>query len=225
MSQREGDVFGALMSKQGWVCYHLPQGPGGLYTLVRSSLKSSRVRTFASAGGQGLVVQVGPVVVCNLYGAHRRDKPWFMQDIYEFVQSLYSDPWVVVGDFNDIPSECPLSLGLLASSGANLIVPPSGVSSRWKSSRAIDYVVTSCASPHESLSMCEERWSDHRGFLCSLTTDALDGLQERCELVPCLTYLPKELERIPEWTAFLDIAWNAYCNLSGWNGAPGGNTP
>ena len=100
-----------------------------------------------------------------------------------------------------------LSLGLLASSGANLIVP-AGVSSRWKSSRVIDYVVTSCASPNESLTMCEERWSDHRGFLCSLTTDALDGFQERCELVPCLTYLPKELERLPGglpcWTA-----WNA----------------
>ena len=206
MSFDEGCSFGASLFKQGWICFHVPQSPGGTMTLVSKRFKSHQVFHLSEKGGQALMVQVGPVLVMNMYAAHHADRTLFLQHVFENLQPTITLPWVVVGDFNDEPQESPLALALRAAD-FHLLKPPEGISSRWDGHRVIDYAFTSCRPTALVLQMLTERWSDHRGFLFQLDTDETLQILDRQEVVPCNIYLPKFEDDVTEWTRILGQAW------------------
>lgn len=175
-------------------------------TLVQKNRCSKMVYQLDQAGGQCLVVQVGPLAVLNLYAAHDHGREETLRRVFEYVQSLEEAPWALIGDFNDDPTTSSLALGLSAC-GYDLQTPPHGVSSRWESSRLIDYAFTNLATHQKRLEVRPERWSDHKAVVLRCETHREVSTNSKWELCPVNRYLPKDAARFADWCNLVQTRW------------------
>ena len=101
MSSHESKVFGNAMWKRGWVTYFLPFGQNrGVLTLVRKGLCSQIAFKHDVPGGQCLAVSVGHVQVLNVYAAHHDARNEFLTEVFQSVQTLGHNSWVLLGGLN-----------------------------------------------------------------------------------------------------------------------------
>ena len=151
----------------------------------------------------------GHVQVLNVYAAHHDARNEFLTEVFQSVQTLGHNSWVLLGDLNDPPTVSPLALGLEAS-GCTICVPPVGVASRWAGHRVIDYAITNCLCQSKDLDMFEEKWSDHKGYRLQITTEELQGARDRWEMRPTNRYTPKDASKLSVWTERLVDAWRSH---------------
>ena len=121
------NTFARAASKKGWTPYYTlgrscarnqeDARVGGAVTLVKKGLKSAGSCFLQQQGGQCTQVQVGPLAILNVYVAHTRERPEFLQEVFE-TQAQARIPYVAIGDWNEEPSECARSaLQTLGGSG------------------------------------------------------------------------------------------------------------
>lgn len=144
-----------------------------------------------------------------MYAAHHDARNDFLTEVFQSVQTLGHNSWVLLGDLNDPPTVSPLALGLEAS-GCTICVPPVGVASRWDGHRVIDYAITNCLCQSNELDMFEEKWSDHKGYRLQITTEELQGARDRWEMRPTNRYTPKDASKLSVWTERLVDAWRSH---------------
>ena len=214
MNDNDFRAISHAMFRKGWISYFAKgqstgrarDAPiGGCLTFVHTGIPSKQVISHVSPGGQALAVQIGRYVVFNMYACHHDERPDFLCELFSSCQAMHRDDWLLVGDFNSLPSES-LMVTALINQGAQLVVPPETAGgSRWGNPRVIDFGVTNMHTlPHWEF--LPERWSDHRAFVLTWPQKP-NKAEPTWEMVPCNRYMPRNSEDYVKWTQVLTSQW------------------
>lgn len=210
-------TFSVSASQHGWTCFFTlgrTRGSGGgppsgrrLYTLVRKGIPCTSRSPVTETGGRSHCCPIfGTVTLINCYVnvSSRLRKP-FLESLFEIIQSLRHHNLILLGNFNETPSESTLVRALQLFGWCHF-APRDGLGSRWNApaTRIIDYVLNQYDLVYIAF---DEHWSDHRAFQFDL--DHKFEFSQGQQTVPCNTYLPKNPEDFDAWSQHLNHQWKA----------------
>ena len=213
MSSSEADGFLRTASRSGYSGYsHGSDGAhgraGGVITLVRKTIPQRPSWGGNMSDAEVLGVWVGGWMVVNMYAHPHEHGPsqagTLLLDLFIADKIPPQQPWVLMGDHNELPSDSSV-MGVAQALGGEY--HGTGQPTRWEGHREIDWIACNRPDAVSSVSFGSDRISDHKDLrfqLAAAYTPVRVGVLPRTG----------DLRRPPEvttdqWRAALASAWAA----------------
>lgn len=193
MAPAEFDNFARL--NQNYKCYYQP-GPmtsgrwgddrfqGGVAILVHKSVSHKYSHAVNEDGVQIIGIWFQGFHLLNIYSPPGRPQiaTKVLGEVFQSLH-LHNKAWLVLGDFNELPSEGATG-SLLRAFGGKLI-ETSLEGSRWNSNRLVDWAISNSAKHFQFQGFQKKvHLSDHKGFFLESQQIAVETCKGRLKTQP-----------------------------------------
>ena len=140
---------------------------GGVCMFVSVRHKCRQAGAISMLGGQAVFTWIEGRLLGTCYVNHQEDhRMEFLSAVGELVLSNASATWLLIGDWNLVPSDNPL-VDLLAQEGGQALTVGNSPT-RWAGNRCIDYAISNWNSQGTRIEFMDNSFSDHIAIKISL---------------------------------------------------------